>query len=530
MKIKKFLVIISVVVLSAVLGYRFGFSQSGNFLKSIVEPGSMVTEASYVIFTDGSTVYARNGNTGEIEFSGLDASNVIQSTINQLTSGGKIFVRAGYYNLSAPIVIDKNHNAIVIEGEGFSRAEDIGTRFKPPSNDYAFKVEGTSIAYPDCVHHVEFRNFGISIPTADHTISGSGIKLKYVHGSLLENIWMWNLKGYGLYIEQAAEGKFDQVDMRYCGDASSNASTLEIVGDGYTNHLMFTRLWIGQPYYYGLRVSAIYFMGSPQWISIIQGYVHGSADQTVYGMTSNYPAVQLLGVDNFYMQDMYIGYFNATLVNITDGVSQNFHVDISRCHFQLADSAISSAATFGDIHDNYFLSLSKYAIITQRNQHDIHDNYFYYPYYNVNNTYSYIVLNSSYNLVKGNYFYDSGTINQSKYSVEELAGVDYNRIEGNNLYAGVTAKVVKVGGSTIIKNNNGYVTEKNGIQAITSGSTIVTVNHGLDSSIDPTKIKITVTPNWLTTFRVYGKTNNQFSVEFGTAAPSSAQIDWYAEV
>jgi hypothetical protein len=87
MKIKRLSIIIFIAIVSGFFGYRFGLSESGNFLKSIVEPGSMVTEASYVIFTDGTNVYARNGNTGEIEFSGADASIVINNALNVLTPG-----------------------------------------------------------------------------------------------------------------------------------------------------------------------------------------------------------------------------------------------------------------------------------------------------------------------------------------------------------------------------------------------------------------------------------------------------------
>ena len=51
-----------------------------------------VEGASYVIFKEGSIYYARNGKTGVIDYSGTDASKIIQATINALTNGGKIFI------------------------------------------------------------------------------------------------------------------------------------------------------------------------------------------------------------------------------------------------------------------------------------------------------------------------------------------------------------------------------------------------------------------------------------------------------
>ncbi len=68
---------------------------------TIIEAGSNVDTASYIIFQDSEKVYAKNGMTGKIEFHGSDASGVIQSVINALsTTGGKIFIKAGTYILS----------------------------------------------------------------------------------------------------------------------------------------------------------------------------------------------------------------------------------------------------------------------------------------------------------------------------------------------------------------------------------------------------------------------------------------------
>jgi hypothetical protein len=52
MKIKQILIVLTIVIFSSVVSYRLGvLAQITGSLKSIAEPGSMVTEASYVIFT-----------------------------------------------------------------------------------------------------------------------------------------------------------------------------------------------------------------------------------------------------------------------------------------------------------------------------------------------------------------------------------------------------------------------------------------------------------------------------------------------
>jgi len=72
--------------------------------------------ASYIIWTDGSTYYAKNGTTGAIDYSGADASTVIQAAVDAIpvkqyvdtlvTGGGSIFIKAGLYEITQTIVIN----------------------------------------------------------------------------------------------------------------------------------------------------------------------------------------------------------------------------------------------------------------------------------------------------------------------------------------------------------------------------------------------------------------------------------------
>ncbi len=54
---------------------------------TVIEAGSNVDTASYIIFKDGNTIYTKNGMTGKIEFQNTDASTVINDTLKNLTSG-----------------------------------------------------------------------------------------------------------------------------------------------------------------------------------------------------------------------------------------------------------------------------------------------------------------------------------------------------------------------------------------------------------------------------------------------------------
>ncbi len=57
--------------------------------------GAPIPSASYTVSTDGSYTKAENSATGEIDYSGSDASAVISSALAALTSGGSVFIKRG---------------------------------------------------------------------------------------------------------------------------------------------------------------------------------------------------------------------------------------------------------------------------------------------------------------------------------------------------------------------------------------------------------------------------------------------------
>ena len=64
----------------------------------------VVVAPSYVIFKEGVMVLAKNGRTGQIDFAGTDASNVIQSVIDALAGrGGEVLIKPGVYELKSPL-------------------------------------------------------------------------------------------------------------------------------------------------------------------------------------------------------------------------------------------------------------------------------------------------------------------------------------------------------------------------------------------------------------------------------------------
>ncbi len=69
---------------------------------TIIEAGSNVDTASYIIFKDGNMIYAKNGTTGKIEFQGTDASGVINDTVLAMSAngGGTLHIKNANYNIA----------------------------------------------------------------------------------------------------------------------------------------------------------------------------------------------------------------------------------------------------------------------------------------------------------------------------------------------------------------------------------------------------------------------------------------------
>jgi len=77
---------------------------------------------SYIVFTDGSRYYAKNGETGQIEISDVDSPTVINYAIRQTgqKGGGVVFVRRGIYRTTdyynKYLILDQNN--VMVKGRG----------------------------------------------------------------------------------------------------------------------------------------------------------------------------------------------------------------------------------------------------------------------------------------------------------------------------------------------------------------------------------------------------------------------------
>ena len=129
---------------------------------------------SYVILKENNIIKAINSD-GKIEFKGTDAATVIQSAVNALTNGGKIFIKDGTYVISSKISLP--YEGLLIEGSE-RKATILGM-----SSAGEFSIEN---------EYVSLKNLwfdGLSGATKNFINNDAVTGRKF--GITLENLWMY---------------------------------------------------------------------------------------------------------------------------------------------------------------------------------------------------------------------------------------------------------------------------------------------------------------------------------------------------
>ena len=149
---------------------------------------------SYIIYKDGDLVKAKNGGTGVVEFSGVDAAEVIQQAINALKNGGKIFIKAGTYEITETITIPQDKN-ITIEGELCGLLFPTLKLGDDANCDMFYREATTSWGF---LHIVNLQLHG----NKENNTSGTGIKLTGARGAwdvVIKRLYIRDFAEYGIY-------------------------------------------------------------------------------------------------------------------------------------------------------------------------------------------------------------------------------------------------------------------------------------------------------------------------------------------
>lgn len=148
------------------------FSNPDLSYTTIIQEGSMNLGISFSIFRDGSTYYARNGESGAVTSSG-NATYLISLCIEN-AENGTVNLQTDYYDLDSPIVI--SHSVKLV---GAGHTNDVPTNMPDyyPTKLYGTVLRSSSainmIEIQGAVFNVEIRDIGIEF-TGEST--GHGIK------------------------------------------------------------------------------------------------------------------------------------------------------------------------------------------------------------------------------------------------------------------------------------------------------------------------------------------------------------------
>jgi len=153
-------------------GYYAGRAQTASSIPVFEHPADSY---SYLIWKEGNTYYARNGITGAIDYSGTNAAQIIQNTIDALTSGGMIFITSASYAIYNTITVP--YQGITLAGEGRTTVlQDYitsGDVIKATNKDFYIKDLG--------------------IESKVNKTSGSAIVIEQYGEHHIHNIYLWGL-------------------------------------------------------------------------------------------------------------------------------------------------------------------------------------------------------------------------------------------------------------------------------------------------------------------------------------------------
>jgi len=512
-----------------------------------------VETASYIIYKEGNKIKAKNGQTGQIEFSDEDAATVIQQAIDALINGGKIFIKAGTYtieNAGSAYGVQITNNDIMVEGEGDK------TVLKA-ADDSNFSQGILFVAYYRT--NIAIRNLKLDGNKANQATYGRLIQIRRSTHVLIEKVSFVDGYKEGLVISDNEEGRTYDITIKNCyfeGNrengivVSSNAEKVIIDSNRFYNNGEANVAYTG----------AILF-GTPtsRFILITNNIIwnHQGSNVNIAGihgrdLTGGEAIIANNQIYNGSSQGML--FYNCKNLNITgnvvrgntrvgiylEGASESIVVD----NLVVGNGAMGiDVASYEDVTSNdtkvignyvasngrcgiYCGAVSSNLVIacnTVKNNAQT-------PSANDYENTGIIVLSQN-SIVIGNRVFDDQTTKTQKYGISDKYGdmtgsnsmFKDNDVRGNDL-----AGMYIAGTNQVVKYNSGYVTENIGTATIPNGSSSVVVNHGLATA--PSVVKLTGTHSEVANCWVTNVTDTQFTINAPAAVTGDRDVYWEAEV
>ena len=405
--------------------------------------------ASYIVFKEGDMVFCKNGTNGLIEYSSSNATAVIQYAIDNLdTNGGKIFIKAGGYEVTGLSLSGKDY--IILEGEGYSTYI-----YLSPTGTVS-----TLLNIPDYSNFCKISNIRFSA-------NGRSQYIIYSYGkhTILEisGCYFDNIGGQiGLAICRGRDLYFHD-NYIYANNANKNNDAAAI----YTDYAIITNNIFYQT------------AGSGDLLTAAQ-VKHMIVSDNVFHTTTTTNSGVFLETNLGNIHDVNINH------NTFDNCNCVIRGQTGQSYVGERISIVGNTFENGGNIDVRILSATSGDIGK---------------------------LNS---ITIGNNRLDNGDI--------LIQGIKNITVHDNILENG-NITITSPNENILFKNNIGFVTENSGSATITSGSTSVTVSHGLAGTPDV----VTVTPSGNLTVWVDSLTSSSFTIHCYPAPSSDTTVYWVAE-
>ena len=104
------------------------------------EPEVAEQEYVYIIWTDGTKYYAKNGATGQIDFSGTDIASIFNDVVNSIDTGGVIYIKKGTYDFNGATINIPKYISIIGDGAYITTLKNVSLNYDGSSMGWAPSV------------------------------------------------------------------------------------------------------------------------------------------------------------------------------------------------------------------------------------------------------------------------------------------------------------------------------------------------------------------------------------------------------
>jgi len=484
---------------------------------TILNRGTLATPPDYSSEQPTSYIISRNGtfflainSQSQVEFSGIDATTVIQSAIDALGNrgGGKILLKAGVYDLTTYLDF-KTYDYISFQGESWSTVLRTNNG---PYNALFFKGEVSNPCYGILVS--DLRIEGGSDAHSDVYNEKNGVMAVNTRNSTFERLFITGMGRTGIYNTGGSHGNYIANNILWKNQRYGLSYTSSSRGRVIGNYLYGNG-------YAGLNWDATY---GENYYTVIQGNIFenqtGSLDLYVIGDESNRPMYGSIVGNQF---------FSSTGTQLKIEFGRN--IVVSGNYFRRYGTVGSSRNIFvaegGEnivIDSNVIQGVAYYAIeVSTGDSVQISNNIITRD---PGSAFCIRIAGADADKAIGNRILDNvmkGPANGIWFDLNQ-SNILNTHVEGND-FSGLTgsAKITNFGTNSIIKNNAGFVTENSGSVTLINANS-VTFNHGLAGT--PTSVLASFSaPGWGDWY--WTATSTQITI--ATSNPVTGTCFWSAE-